>query len=878
MIGQTLSHYRIVDKVGAGGMGDVYRARDEHLNRDVAIKVLPAGTLAEEHTRKRFRKEAEALSKLNHPHIATVHDFDTQDGVDFLVMEYVAGASLKDKLAGGPLPEKEISRLGGQVADALEAAHEQGIVHRDLKPGNIALTDRGQAKVLDFGLAKLVQSEADVAKATTVESLTQTVGMAGTLPYMAPEQLKGERVDARSDLYSFGVALHEMATGQRPFQQKLSTALSDAILHQLPPSPRTVNPRVSPGLENIILKCLEKEPERRYQSAKELVVELRALELGTRAPATDMSHRQHPRLPAWTVVLTLLVVALLLVATWPQIGAVWHDWVAPPIPERKNIVVLPFEAVGDEPGIQQSADGLRLTLTAKLTTLTLSHNLQVTPANEVRERGVRDADQARKEFGANLVIEGSLRISEGRVRIICSLVDPKTLGQLRARTITESAADLFAVEDSVVNAVATMLKLELEPAERNVLAARGTSQLDAHAFYIRGLSYLDEYDKLENLDSAITLFRQALEEDSGYAAAAAGLGEAYWRKYDVTKEVTWVEQAEHACERAVALSTELAAGHACLGMLYSGTGRYEEAATEFQRVLEAEPTSDAAYRGLAEVQQRLGRIDQAEETFHRAIELRPDYWAGYIWLGNLYVRDQSRYEQAAEQFAHAAALAPDNVHAYRNLGGVYLLLGRYEESIQALEESLGIQPSFGAYNNLGVAYFYLHRFEEATITLEKATEYAAKDYRAWGSLARAYYWTPGKRAKARAAYQQAIELAEERLAVNPRDLDARLMLAVYHAMLAERAKAFSHLKRALQTAPRDAEYFYWAAVIYHQFGERDRALGYLGQAVASGFSLATLRDAVELDDLHNDPLFQGLVVQTRDRERTDSEGVTRASE
>jgi serine/threonine protein kinase len=277
MIGKTLGHYRIVEKIGAGGMGEVYRAHDERLERDVALKVLPSGTLADESARKRFRKEALTLSKLNHPHIAHVYDFDTQEGADFLVMEYVTGATLKDKLAEGPLPEKAISRLGAQVADALEAAHEQGIVHRDLKPGNIALTDKGQAKVLDFGLAKLAQSKAEVAEAATVESLTQTVGVAGTLPYMAPEQLRGEGIDGRSDLYSFGVMLYEMATGRRPFEEKLSTALSDAILHRAPPSPCTVNRRVSAGLENIILKCLEKEPERRYQSAKEMRIDLERL-------------------------------------------------------------------------------------------------------------------------------------------------------------------------------------------------------------------------------------------------------------------------------------------------------------------------------------------------------------------------------------------------------------------------------------------------------------------------------------------------------------------------------------------------------------------------------------------------------------------------
>ncbi len=265
MIGQTLGHYRIVEKIGEGGMGVVYRAQDVRLERDVALKVLRTGVLADEGARKRFRKEALALSKLNHPNIATVHDFDTQGGLDFLTMEFVVGEPLSHKTQAGPLPEKEIVSLGTQMAAALEAAHEHEIVHRDLKPGNIMITPKGQVKLLDFGLAKVVQP---VGAMTTADTLNETVEVAGTVPYMAPEQLQGEGVDARSDFFSFGAVLFEMSTGQRPFRENTLTRLTDAILHQAPVSPRALNARISPELERVILKCLEKQPEHRYQSAK----------------------------------------------------------------------------------------------------------------------------------------------------------------------------------------------------------------------------------------------------------------------------------------------------------------------------------------------------------------------------------------------------------------------------------------------------------------------------------------------------------------------------------------------------------------------------------------------------------------------------------
>ncbi|MFY9585078.1 MAG: serine/threonine-protein kinase, partial [Candidatus Acidiferrales bacterium] len=278
MIGHTLSHYRVVEQIGSGGMGVVYRAHDDRLERDVALKVLPTGTLADEAARKRFRKEALALAKLGHPNIGVIHDFDTQDGVDFLVMEYIAGATLAERIAAGALPEKEVLALGAQIAAALEEAHEHSVVHRDLKPGNILVTPKGQAKVLDFGLAKLLRPSGPRAGETaTTETVSDTAVVAGTLPYMSPEQLRGEPADARADIYATGAVLYEMATGQRPFREGLASRLTDAILHQPPVPPRTLNGRISPELERIILKCLEKDPENRYQSAKELVVDLRRL-------------------------------------------------------------------------------------------------------------------------------------------------------------------------------------------------------------------------------------------------------------------------------------------------------------------------------------------------------------------------------------------------------------------------------------------------------------------------------------------------------------------------------------------------------------------------------------------------------------------------
>jgi len=312
MIGRTLGHYRVLEQIGAGGMGLVFRAHDERLDRDVALKVLPPGTLSDDQARKRFRKEALTLSKLNHPNIETVFDFDTQEGVDFLVMELIPGSPLDQKLAAGALPEKEVLRLGQQLAEGLAAAHEQQVIHRDLKPGNLRLMPDGRLKILDFGLAKLIQP---IAADAATESLSKTHGPVGTLPYMAPEQLRGEAADARSDLWAVGAVLYEMATGRRPFDARVSTALAGDIQHKPPPPPRQLQPGLSPRLEDILLKCLEKDPDNRYQSTRELAVDLRRLATpGSSPPVLVPARKPRGRTRSLTMAVGALAAAVTVVA------------------------------------------------------------------------------------------------------------------------------------------------------------------------------------------------------------------------------------------------------------------------------------------------------------------------------------------------------------------------------------------------------------------------------------------------------------------------------------------------------------------------------------------------------------------------------------
>ncbi len=856
---QTLGHYHIGEKIGAGGMGEVFRARDQHLDREVAIKVLAPGMLADPAAHKHFRQEALALSKLNHPNIATVFDFDTRQGTDFLVMEYIPGVTLREKLRAGALPEKEVARLGVQIAEGLQAAHQKGVIHRDLKPGNLRVTPDSRLKILDFGLARLLRP-ADPTGELTVSSLTGSWALAGTPHYMAPEQLRGEPADARSDIWAAGVVLYEMVTGELPFPDKAPPATVDSILHRPAPLPRRRRNGISPRLEEVILKCLEKNPADRYQSAQGLLTDLQAVQQGTVTSlgslAARLQLRHRIKSAARSIVgarrmLYVVLVALLALVLW---RAVKPAPLPPPLPEMKHIAVLPFVAVEPDSGLRAFSQGLSEALTANLTQLTDKHPLQIVPSSEIRAQSVTSVEQARAGLGVNLVLEGSFYQAGGMMRVTYDLVDARTRRVLRADTITAKADDPFALEDRVVSSALQMLDLELSAQERNRLSARGTSQPAAYDVYLRGRGYLQDYQKPENIENAMDAFRRALVRDPNYAPAYAGLGESYWQEFELTHDRQWVEKAEAACRQANVAGV----GHGCLGTVYNGTGKYQDAAAEFQRELQSAPTNDAAYRGLAFAYESMGKPAEAEQTYRRAISVRPRYWAGYNWLGAFLYR-HGRYDEAAQAFARVTELAPDNVRGYNNLGGIQVAVGRYADSVPVLEHSIAIRPTQDAYSNLGTAYFYLHRFPEASEAYEQAVKLDERERSSWGNLGDAYYWTPGRRNESVAAYRKAIALGEEQLKVNASNATLMSYLAVYHAMLREKQPASAHLVRAVVLAPGDADVLFNAALTANQLGSGSKAMAWLRKALSAGLSPVLVRNHPSFENLQSDKRFQELL-------------------
>ena len=846
--GTRLGVYELLGPIGSGGMGEVYKARDTRLNRIVAIKVLAATALNRPEARARFQREALAIAAINHPHICTLHDIGHENGVDFIVMEYVEGETLASRLSHGAIPVSEVIQYARDIARGVDAAHRRSVIHRDLKPSNIMLTKTG-AKLLDFGLAKLREADQSTPgdKPTKTEDISRDGGVIGTLRYMAPEVLKGGEADARSDVFSFGAVLYEMVTGEPPFKGAGNARIIAAILSDEPRPILELRPDVPPALEWITRTCLAKDPDERWQDAREVVRQLSLLEQASPTP-TPAGLRTRPkpsRVPIWSVAAVAAAVAVAAVtmiwrqnATAPVATATANRGTAP------HVVVLPCRPIGDVSTADRAqCDGLAATLTAMLGQLTTTHTLQVTPASEVHNRGITSVDEARRQLGATLALEGSLMRAGSDLRVTYALVDTGNRRQLDGVTLTAGASDPFGVQDRLVRWATGALRLTVDGSARASAAQRTTQSPDAYAFALQGRGYLLDYQRPGAIDIAISLFKRALESDGRYATAHAGLGEAYWLKYQATKDARLVEDARSACRQALNLDPKLAAAYVCAGTIESGTGEYEQAIALLERALQIDPASDDAYRLLARAQEALGRGDAALATYTQAVELRPHYWATHVWLAAFH-RSRANYTDAAREYERAIALTPDNAPVRGILAGMYMFLGRYDDALAECERSIALSPTSITYGVLGGTQYRMRRFDDAIGSQEKSRS-MLEDFRTVGNVARAYFWA-GRKDRARELFERAIELGERELAVNPRNDEVRIALAEYAARLGRRREALDHLSRARLENPH---FMFFAAMVHNQLGDPAQGRQWLDKARAAGLPPAEITGWIDVDNL-----------------------------
>ncbi len=871
--------FRVRRFLSHGGMGEVYEAEDLELGTRIALKTIRPEISSSPQTLARFKQEFQLACLVTHPNVCRLFHLERhrppaelgKPEIWFLTMQLLEGETLGRRLRRqGRMTMDEALPLVRQMAEGLAAAHEAGVVHRDLKPGNVMLVGEQQtaadpqqltqpsvptsaashrsagsvrAVITDFGLARSVLPA--VSADGGPPSLSGMGQTPGTPAYMAPEQLEGREVTPATDIYALGLVVYEMLTGQQPFPGQPYRRLAE------PPTPPTVHvPLIYPRWESVILRCLNINAASRFGNAREVVEALTDRSRGSYAPAPQgvfnhsLGWLNRKRLWVATAAALLALSALLVrqqyVKRRPNLAG-------------ENLVVLPFSAVGERPDEAAYCDGFTVTVTTRLAQVP---SLPVTPYFEVRANHVSSVEDARAQLGASLVLIPTWQRLGDTIRITLALVDTRSNHQLQARIVDGSAANLFALQNRVVEAAVGLLNVERPSAE-----PEGTVESASYDDYIRGRGYLQRFADSKSVESAIQAFKSALRRDSKYGLAHAGLGEAYWRKFDLTRDESLVKQARDECTIAVNSGTAGAEAHICLGLVDNGTGQYEQGTEEFRHASELEPTSDAAYVGLAQSYAGLNKPEDAEKTYRQAIALHPERPVAYNWLGVFYLQ-HGDYPRAVEMFSRVTGMAPGNQIFHSNLGGAYLAEGRYSDAIEELENAVKITPTYYAYSNLGTAYFGLRRFSEAARNYESALHIDDTDYAVWGNLGDAYTWAPGEHEKAKAAYREAIKRAKAALDVNARDYSAQSYLATYEAMIGNREAALSALGQALRLAPSDPDTMANAAHVYNQLGDTHQAFLWLGKALAAGYSAVTVRDSPYFDNLHRDSRFATLL---RDR-------------
>jgi serine/threonine-protein kinase len=850
LIGKTVSHYKVLEHLGAGGMGVVYKAQDLNLDRLVALKFLPPDLTRDSDAKERFINEARAASSFDHPNICTVYEIgEAEDGQSFIAMAFYEGETLDRRIERAPLTIEEATRIALQIVRGLSKTHQKGIIHRDIKPANIIVTTEGVAKILDFGVSKL--------HGQTV--LTKAGSTVGTIAYMSPEQARGDPADQKSDIWSIGVVLYEMLVGHRPFKGEYDQVVLYSILNQDPPAAIDLRVDVPADLQAIVTKCLQKDPVRRYQSAAELGDDLEYL-LGTgeskpRTLATAVTSRRRSLTYALSA-LVLLVVLLAIPPVRTSIGSLTGIWNTH---AEKLIAVLPFTSIGGDPKDQVYCDGLTEIVTLGLMQIRSRGNapLSVIPSTEIRGDTIRTADKARQRFGATLVITGNVERDTDQIHIVIHLIDAQNLRQLSSKSIDARQLTRIRLQDTTVGMLVAMLDVPVEPRSLTMASLGATDVSEANDFYILGRGYLAELHRKGNIDFAIQQFEKAVMDDSSYALAYAGLGEAYWRKYELTKDLQWTVKATGSCFRAVELNSQLLQVRMTLALIYTGTGKYEEAVSAYQAILEKDASNIEAQRGLASTYKSLEKYDEAERAYKRAIDLKPSYWAGHLDLGGFYFF-RKRYAEAVEEYKRVVDLTPDNAGGFSGLGASYYELERYGEAEDAFKKSIAIEPTYRLYSNLATLYIARKQFSSAIPVYERALALNDRDYRVWANLASAYYWT-GQRDSARRRFDRTIELAEAQRSVNPKDATVLSQLADYYSMVGKNAEALKLIKASLSLAPEDLEVIERAVVIYEMVGQRAEALAWMGEGLKKGILKEEFENSPELKDLRGDRRYQELI-------------------
>ncbi len=850
------SRYRIEAEAGEGGMGKVYRATDLDLHRTVALKVVRPELSSSPHTLEQLMQEISVASQISHKNVLRIHDLGEASGLRFVSMAWAEGEDLSQLLhRTGPLPEDRILELACEICEGLQAAHEQGISHQDLKPSNILVTSTGHACIADFGLARssngAVAALGAAPERTSGElSSSSAPSVSGTPRYMSPEQVDGGDVDHRTDIYSLGIVLYEMATGRIPFKddsvfQTLSQRISETA-----PNPKLLNPSLSDELAGIILHCLERKPQDRYASVRDL---LDALHHVTDKPEA----RPGESTPVGTNTarhLGIAAAALLIagVAGWP-----WYRHFRPageaPV-NGKYIAVIPFRAVGSDPSLKYRAEGIADAVSARLASLDSLHPVSNSAIDQANL--AQPDEKIGQQLGANLLVKGNVQSEGDRIKVNASILNVEKHKTLWSKSYEGVAADLFTLEDEISNDTVHALNVNPTLKELERAAPAPTQNLAAYDLYYKGRDILKNHRDAPNAKAALDLFEQARNQDNSFALAWTGVADANLLLYRLTKDSLYSSKAVAAAQEARNRNNNLPEVHLALGSVYTATGRNAEAIDEIKHALQLEPNSDNGYIRLGRAYLAAGRTQDSISALKKAVQLNPYYWYNHKQLGYAYSQ-LGQNDEALKEFKQQVQYNPTDASGQNNIGGMYFQQGRWKDSIAAFQKAIGIHPSFDEYSNLATAYYLLGRYSEAVPMFEKAVDANPKSAVAVRNLAESYLRT-GQKQKAETLFDRAIALSYEQLEVNPQDASTLGNLALCYAAKGQLSQANTFISRARAIDPADSELMYDSAIV--QTGNRRymEALHALRNALQKGYSFEFCMSDPDLKALRESPGFAAL--------------------
>lgn len=794
MIGTTVSHYRIIEKLGEGGMGVVYKAQDTKLDRFVALKFLPVHIAANVADRSRFLQEAKSAALLNHPNICTIYGIHDEGEKPFIEMEFVDGMTVREKIAAGSLQVADCIRYAIQIGEALQEAHSKGIVHRDIKADNIMVSSKNQVKVMDFGLAKIKGSL----------KLTRSSSTLGTLGYMAPEHIQGGEVDARSDIFAFGVVLFEMLTGHLPFRGEHEPAMMYSILNEQPEPLQKYRSDTPEELQRIIARALEKDPEDRYQSAADMVSEIRRLrkktskvlrEIPTLTLPTPTVSTPQPAAKTGFSKQTLLAVgaAAMVVIGLALAFLVFRSGSSS---DKKSIAVMPFKNMNTDEESEYFSDGITEDIINQLSKI---RELRVMsrPAVMRYKKTDKTLREIGKELNVSTLLMGSVRRMGNQVRISAELIDASTEQQIWGEAYDKTMNQIFEIQGAVARQIATMLQANLTAEEKRSVAKPQTGNVQAYTFYLKGREYYYRYHKEDN-ENAIILFKKALELDPSYALAFAGLGDAYAqrvRRFSYSSK--WLDSAVIESQKSVALDANLAEGYKALGLAYHFMGKINLALVKYQKSAALNPSYFPAVLNLGAVLETMGKPDEAIPWMKKALSTNPTFPFGLSMVGGLYM-SLDEFTKAREYINRSLELQPDLSQSHQLLVYVDIVEGKLDQAKERCQKLLSSMPNEPASLSLaGNYYLWVRDFKAAAPYFEKSLAMTAPESDSYNPLA-CIYLKLGRTAEAQKLLKKNIDVQKSWIAKGDEGQVRRLSIAISYVLQGDKVEAYKWLHEAAE--------------------------------------------------------------------------------